>query len=52
MEFEVLSRLKNFSLSSLETAGVELGDADVCVGIEEGSRSLIGKNFGEKRPTF
>lgn len=48
----MLSRFKTFSLSSLETEGVEFGDTDVNVGIEEGKRSLIGKIFGEKKANF
>lgn len=52
MESEVMSRLKAFSLSASETQGVDLVDEDVCVGLEEGRRSLIRKMFGEKRTNF
>lgn len=52
MDPDVLSRLKNFSLSAVETEGVELGEVEVCVGIEKGQRSLIGRIFGEKKANF
>lgn len=48
----MLLRLKSFSLSAKETQGVDLLEADVCGGLEEESRSLIGKIFGEKRTNF
>lgn len=52
MDPDMLSRLKNFSLSSVKTKGVELGEAEVYVGIEKGQRSLIGRIFGEKKANF
>lgn len=52
MDAEVLEGLKMFALSGLEDQGVELGDEDVHIGVEEGQRSLIGKVFGEKRANF
>lgn len=52
MEFEVVERLKSFSLSTKETQGVELVEKDVSVGMEEAQRSIIGKIYGEKRAHF
>lgn len=52
MESEVLSRLKGFSLSAAESTRLELEKNDVCVGLEEGERSLVGRIFGEKRANF
>lgn len=49
MESDVLERLKTFSLSVKETNGVELDEEDVSVGIEEASRSIIGKIYGDKK---
>lgn len=48
----MLSRFKNFSLSTKETQGVDLLDKNISIGLEEGRRSLIGKIFGEKRINF
>lgn len=43
MESDVLARFRSFSLSTKETQGVELGENDVTVGMNEAGRSLIGK---------
>lgn len=52
MGSDVLARLKSFSLSNEKSAGVELMESDVSIGLEEGNRSLVGKVFGEKRANF
>lgn len=52
MESDIQEILKTFSPSSLEKKGVELGEEDVCIRLEEAGRSLIGKVFGEKRSDF
>lgn len=49
MESDVLERLKLFLLSRSELRKVELDDEDVCLGLEEARRSLIGKVFREKK---
>lgn len=48
----MLGWLKAFSLSEVETQGTELLENDISIGIEEGSRSLIGKVSGDKRSNF
>lgn len=48
----MLDRLKSFSLSAIETQGIELLDEDIRIGTEEGNRSPIEKVFGEKEPIF
>lgn len=48
MESDVLARLKSFSLSAIKMQGVKLLDKDICIGMEEGRRSLKGKVFGVK----
>lgn len=52
MESEILTRLKTFSLSTIEVHGVDLLEEDICVGLEEGRRSLVGKMFAEKKNQF
>lgn len=52
MELDVRTRLQSFSLSSEETRGVEMLEEDVCIGLEEGQSSLIGKIFGDKKANF
>lgn len=44
-----MEQLASFSLSHIESIGVELATEDVTIGLEEGNRSLIGKVFGEKK---
>lgn len=44
--------LKTFSLSRVETQGIELVEADIKMGMEEGKRSLIGKVYEDKRANF
>lgn len=44
-----MERLKTFSTSVKETNGVELDEEDVSVRMEEASRSIIGKIYGDKR---
>lgn len=48
MEFDILERLKTFSLSTKETNWVELNEEDVSVRMEEAGRIIIGKIYGEK----
>lgn len=43
-----MTRFQSFSLSTDETVGVELLEEDIFVGMEEVSRSLVGKIVGEK----
>lgn len=49
MESEVLARFQSFALSAKETVGVELQEEDVCIGMKEARRSLIGKIFRKKK---
>lgn len=52
MDPEVMARFNSFSLSEKEAEDVNLLEADMCIGLEEGNRSLIGKIFGEKKANF
>lgn len=52
MDLEVLEKLQNFTLSGVETQGIDLDEGDVKIGMAEGNRSLIGKVYGEKRANF
>lgn len=52
MELEILERLNRFQLGETEEGGFQLDSADVATSIEESSRSLIGKVFGDKRANF
>lgn len=52
IDSEVVEKLKNFSLSTVETEGIQLEEGDVKIGVEEGSRSLLGKVFGDKQANF
>lgn len=49
MESEVLARFQAFELSSKEMPGVDQQEGDVCLGMEEAGRSLIGKVFEDKK---
>lgn len=48
----MVEKLKTFSLSTVETKGIQLEDGDVQIGVEEGHRSLIGKVYGDKKANF
>lgn len=52
MDLELVEKLKSFSLSSVETGRIQLGEGDVKIGVEEGSRSLLGKVYGDKCANF
>lgn len=52
METDLTDKLAAFSLSKLEDLAVKLDTTDVSIGYKEGSRSLIGKVFGDKRANF
>ncbi|KAK6119554.1 hypothetical protein DH2020_046721 [Rehmannia glutinosa] len=52
MERDLIERLQGFKLSSEEKDKVELEEVDVLKSKDECNRSLIGKNFGEKRVNF
>lgn len=49
MEADVMAKFQSFSLSAQEKLGVELVTEEICVGLDEAERSLIGKIFGDKR---
>ncbi|CAA0808754.1 Unknown protein [Striga hermonthica] len=52
MDSDIIDKLKNFDLSTKEDVGVTLSNDDICLGIKECSRSLIGKIHGDKRINF
>lgn len=47
-----MERLKVFSLSKIETLGIDQKEKDIQVGVEEGMHSLIGRVFGDKKSQF
>lgn len=52
MDAEVMARFNSFSLSEKEAEDVNLAEIDVCQGLEDRNRSLIGRIFGEKKANF
>ncbi|CAA0837934.1 Unknown protein [Striga hermonthica] len=52
METDLIEKLQKFDLSTKEDNGVTLSDDDISPGIQECSRSLIGKIHGTKRANF
>lgn len=52
MDAKVMARFNSFFLSEKEAEYVNLAEIDVCLGLEEGNRSLIGRIFGEKKANF
>lgn len=52
LDSEVMARFNSFTLSEKEAEDVNLLETDVCIGVEVGNRSLIGRLFGEKRANF
>lgn len=45
MDAEVMARFNSFSLSEKEAEDVNLSEIDVCIDLEEGNCSLIGRIF-------
>ncbi|CAA0827174.1 Unknown protein [Striga hermonthica] len=52
MESDLIEKLQKFDLSTKEDNGVTLSNDDISPGIQECSRSLIGKIHGIKRANF
>lgn len=52
METDLTDKMAAFSLTQIEDLGVKLDTTNVTIGYEEGSRSLIGKVFGDKKANF
>ncbi|CAA0823393.1 Unknown protein [Striga hermonthica] len=49
MDSDLIAKLQKFDISAKEESGVTLSEDDIVVGIQECSRSLIGKIYGEKK---